>query len=131
VIRYARPAFIWSISAISRSPFSYVVAAIRRAWTFRLVDLEDAISANPHRPAIDRNLLQRILFKSGGVSADADQQPSLGGLADDRMKRTRSPQISMEKCGRRGSIQCRKHLFALRPPDAHASKGGNLCCESP
>jgi hypothetical protein len=31
-----RPAFIWRISAISRSPFSYVVAAIRGAWTFRL-----------------------------------------------------------------------------------------------
>jgi hypothetical protein len=27
--------------------------------------------------------IQHVLSKSGGVSADADQQPSLGGLADD------------------------------------------------
>jgi hypothetical protein len=35
--------------------FSRAEAAIQRAWTFRPTGLEDAISANPHRPAIDRN----------------------------------------------------------------------------
>lgn len=51
-----RSAFIWRGSVISRPSFSYVVAAIQRAWTLRPGGLADPISVNPHRPTIDRNL---------------------------------------------------------------------------
>jgi hypothetical protein len=55
--------------------------------------------------------IQHVLFRSSGVSTDSDQQPPLCGIADDGMTRTGSSQISMEKCRRRGLVQCRKHLF--------------------
>src|SRR5258707_8034288 len=51
-----RPAFIWRRSGISRLSFSEIGEAIQRAWTFRPIGLEYAISANPHQPTIDRNL---------------------------------------------------------------------------
>jgi len=63
------------------------------------------------QPSIE-TYIQHVLFESSGVSADPDQQPPLGGLSDDGVKRTASSQISMEKCWRRGPVQCRKHLFS-------------------
>jgi hypothetical protein len=68
--------------------------------------------------------IQHVLFESGGVSADPNQQPSLRWLADDRMKRAAPSQISVEKCGGPGSVQCREHLFGTQSTGRPRLQGG-------
>jgi hypothetical protein len=102
-----------AISVIFRLSVFWRAAAIRRAWTFRPIGPEAARLANPRRPAIDRNLHPACPRRE---PRHPDQQPPLGRLSDDGVKRAASPQMSMEECRRRGPVQGRKHLLGTQAP---------------
>ena len=65
------------------------------------------------QPSI-KTYIQHVLFERGGVAADPDQQPLLGGLSDDGVKRAGSFRIAMVKCRRRRSVQYREHRFGAQ-----------------
>ncbi len=49
------------------------------------------------QPSIETDI-QHILLERSRVTADPDQQPLPGGLADDGVKRTDAADISMVEC---------------------------------